>query len=155
MPTGPDHGCTNAKPMKQLLLLLPLTLFSVPVQAQQVNYFGVCTQNQEVYQPGGYDRYGNYYPGGVSVQSYNVPCNQINGGAYYYNRGYNGYYGYNGYRGYYGRASNPNCNPTRTILGAVIGGAIGRSMTSTNNNRNNRGWATALGAGLGGLTFAC
>jgi len=140
--------------MKQLLLLLPLTLFSVPVQAQQVNYFGVCTQNQEVYQPGGYDRYGNYYPGGVSVQSYNVPCNQINGGAYY-NRGYNGYYGYNGYRGYYGRASNPNCNPTRTILGAVIGGAIGRSMTSTNNNRNNRGWATALGAGLGGLTFAC
>ena len=154
MPTGPDHGCTNAKPMKQLLLLLPLTLFSVPVQAQQVNYFGVCTQNQEVYQPGGYDRYGNYYPGGVSVQSFNVPCNQINGGAYY-NRGYNGYYGYNGYRGYYGRASNPNCNPTRTILGAVIGGAIGRSMTSTNNNRNNRGWATALGAGLGGLTFAC
>jgi len=144
--------------MKQLLLLLPLTLFSVPVQAQQVNYFGVCTQNQEVYQPGGYDRYGNYYPGGVSVQSYNVPCNQINGGAYY-NRGYNGYYGYNrgyyGYNGYYGRRSNPNCNPTRTILGAVIGGAIGRSMTSTNNNRNNRGWATALGAGLGGLTFAC
>ena len=154
MPTGPDHGCTNAKPMKQLLLLLPLTLFSVPVQAQQVNYFGVCTQNQEVYQPGGYDRYGNYYPGGVSVQSYNVPCNQINSGAYY-NRGYNGYYGYNGYGGYYGRASNPNCNPTRTLLGAVIGGAIGRSMTSTNNNRNNRGWATALGAGLGGLTFAC
>jgi len=144
--------------MKQLLLLLPLTLFSVPVQAQQVNYFGVCTQNQEVYQPGGYDRYGNYYPGGVSVQSYNVPCNQINGGAYY-NRGYNGYYGYNrgyyGYNGYYGRRSNPNCNPTRTLLGAVIGGAIGRSMTSTNNNRNNRGWATALGAGLGGLTFAC
>lgn len=154
MPTGPDHGCTNAKPMKQLLLLLPLTLFSVPVQAQQVNYFGVCTQNQEVYQPGGYDRYGNYYPGGVSVQSYNVPCNQINSGAYY-NRGYNGYYGYNGYGGYYGRRTNPNCNPTRTILGAVIGGAIGRSMTSTNNNRNNRGWATALGAGLGGLTFAC
>lgn len=139
--------------MKQLLLLLPLTLFSVPVQAQQVNYFGVCTQNQEVYQPGGYDRYGNYYPGGVSVQSYNVPCNQINSGAYY-NRGYNGYYGYNN-GGYYGRRTNPNCNPTRTLLGAVIGGAIGRSMTSTNNNRNNRGWATALGAGLGGLSFAC
>jgi hypothetical protein len=137
--------------MKQLLLLLPLTLFSVPVQAQQVNYFGVCTQNQEVYQPGGYDRYGNYYPGGVSIQSYNVPCNQINSGAYY-NRGYNGY---NGYGGYYGRASNPNCNPTRTLLGAIIGGAIGRSMTSTNNNRNNRGWATALGAGLGGISFAC
>ena len=155
MLTGPDHGCTNAKPMKQLLLLLPLTLFSVPVQAQQVNYFGVCTQNQEVYQPGGYDRYGNYYPGGVSVQSYNVPCNQINSGSYY-NHGYYGYNrGYYGYNGYYGRRTNPNCNPTRTLLGAVIGGAIGRSMTSTRNNRNNRGWATALGAGLGGLTFAC
>ena len=57
MLTGQDHGCTNAKPMKQLLLLLPLTLFSVPVQAQQVNQFGVCTQYQEVYQPGGYDQY--------------------------------------------------------------------------------------------------
>ena len=65
-----------------------------------------------------------------------------------------GYYGNNN-SGYYGRRTNPNCNPTRTILGAVVGGAIGRSLTSTNNNRNNRGWATALGAGLGGLTFAC
>lgn len=152
MQIGHHRIFTNAKPMKQLLLLLPLTLFSVPVQAQQVNQFGVCTQYQEVYQPGGYDQYGNYYSGGVSVQSFNVPCNQINSGAYY-NRGYNGYYGYN--NGYYGRRSNPNCNPTRTLLGAVIGGAIGRSMTSTNNNRNNRGWATALGAGLGGLSFAC
>lgn len=134
--------------MKHLLLLLPLTLFSVPVKAQQVNQFGVCTQYQEVYQPGGYDRYGNYYPGGVSVQSFNVPCNQINSGSYY-NRGYNGY------GGYYGRLTNPNCNPTRTLLGAVLGGAIGRSMTSTNNNRNNRGWATALGASIGGLSFAC
>ena len=153
MQIGHHRIFTNVKPMKQLLLLLPLTLFSVPVQAQQVNQFGVCTQYQEVYQPGGYDGYGNYYPGGVSVQSFNVPCNQINSGAYY-NRGYNGYNGYNN-GGYYGRRSNPNCNPTRTLLGAVIGGAIGRSMTSTNNNRNNRGWATALGVGLGGLTFAC
>ena len=135
------------------LILLSLLFLPTPVVAQQVNQFGVCVQYQEVYTPGGYDQYGNYFPGGVSTQSYNVPCNQVNSGwrpsNQYYNNG--GYYG----RGYYGRRTNPNCNPTRTALGAVIGGAIGRSMTSTRNNRNNRGWATALGAGIGGLTFAC
>jgi hypothetical protein len=136
--------------MKHLLLLLPLTLASVPVQAQQVNNFGVCTQYQEVYVPGGYDQYGNYYQGGVQTQSYNVPCNQVSGGSWNGNQG-----GYYGGSGYYGRATNPNCNPVRTLLGATLGGAIGRSMTSTPNNRNNRGWATALGASLGGLAFAC
>ena len=135
--------------MKHLLLLLPLTLASIPVQAQQVNNFGVCTQYQEVYVPGGYDQYGNYYPGGVQTQSYNVPCNQVSGGNW------NGNSGYYGGSGYYGRATNPNCNPVRTLLGATLGGAIGRSITSTPNNRNNRGWATALGASLGGLAFAC
>jgi len=132
-----------------LALLLPLTLSTVSVQAQQVNQFGVCTQNQEVYQPGGYDEYGNYVSGRVSVQSYNVPCNSINQGW----RPTNQYYNNGG--GYYGRETNPNCNPVRTLLGATLGGAIGRSMTSTRNNRNNRGWATALGASIGGLAFAC
>ncbi len=135
--------------MKQLFLLLPLTLFSVPVQAQQVNQFAVCTQNQEVYQPGGYDRYGNYVPGGVSVQTYNVPCNNVNQGY----RPTNQYYGYGGGGSYYGRRTNPNCNPTRTVLGAVLGGAIGRAAASS--YPQNYGWATALGASLGGLTFAC
>jgi hypothetical protein len=149
--------------MKKLIssLLVIGVLAPITVSAQQVNTYGVCRQYQEVYTPGGYDQYGNYFPGGVNTQSYNVPCNQVNSGwrpsNQYYNGG--GYYGrgYNGYNngGYYGRRTNPNCNPTRTLLGAVVGGAIGRSMTSTNNNRNNRGWATALGAGLGGLTFAC
>ena len=133
--------------MKHLILLLPLTLFSVPAQAQQVNQYGVCTQYQEVYVPGGYDQYGNYYPGGVQTQSYNVPCNQVYGNSWNPNQ-------YNN-NGYYGRATNPNCNPVRTLLGATLGGAIGRSMTSTSNNRRNRGWATALGASIGGLTFAC
>ena len=142
--------------MKKLFLLLPLTLFSVPVQAQQVNQFAVCTQNQEVYSPGGYDQYGNYVPGGVSVQTYNVPCNNVNQGW----RPANQYYGYGGgYRygygyGYgYGRRSNPYCNPTRTALGAVMGGAIGRAAASA--YPQNYGWATALGASLGGLAFAC
>ena len=139
------------------LILLSLLFLPAPVVAQQVNQFGVCVQYQEVYTPGGYDQYGNYFPGGVSTQSYNLPCNQVNSGwrssNQYYNNG--GYYRRGYYGGYYGRRTNPNCNPTRTALGAVIGGAIGRSMTSTRNNRNNRGWATALGAGIGGLTFAC
>lgn len=125
--------------MKQLLLLLPLTLFSVPVQAQQVNQFAVCTQNREVYQPGGYDQYGNYIPGGVSVQTYNVPCQ--------------GYIPTNQYYGGYGRSTNPNCNPTRTLLGTVLGGAIGRAAASA--YPDNYGWATAAGAAIGGLTFAC
>jgi hypothetical protein len=129
--------------MNKLFLLLPLTLFSVPVQAQQVNNFAVCTQNQEVYQPGGYDRYGNYYPGGVSVQTYNVPCN---GAA-------NQYYGNGGGNGYYGRATNPNCNPVRTLLGTALGGAIGRAAAS--GHSQNYGWATVLGGAIGGLTFAC
>ena len=136
--------------MKKLLLLSTFLFVPMPVMAQQVNQFGVCTQYQEVYVPGGYDQYGNYYPGGVQTQSYNVPCNQVSGGSWNGNQGY-----YGGGNGYYGRATNPNCNPTRTLLGATLGGAIGRSMTSTPNNRNNRGWATALGASLGGLAFAC
>ncbi len=130
--------------MKQLLLLLPLTFASVPVQAQQVNNYGVCTQYQEVYVPGGYDQYGNYYQGGVQTQSYNVPCNQVSGGSWNSNQGSSGYYG---------RPSNPNCNPTRTILGAVFGGAVGRAAAM--NYPKNYGWATALGASLGGLAFAC
>jgi hypothetical protein len=138
------------------LILLSLLFLPAPVVAQQVNQFGVCTQYQEVYTPGGYDQYGNYFPGGVSTQAYNVPCNQVNSGWRPTNQYYNGG-GYNGYNnsGYVGRATNPNCNPIRTTLGAVLGGAIGRSMTSTRNNRNNRGWATALGASLGGLAFSC
>jgi hypothetical protein len=135
--------------MKKLLLLLSIIFLPAPSMSQQVNQFGVCTQYQEVYTPGGYDQYGNYFSGGVRTQSYNVPCNQVSGGNWNPNQGY-----YGG-SGYYGRATNPNCNPTRTLLGAVLGGAIGRSMTSTSNNRNNRGWATALGASLGGLAFSC
>ena len=57
--------------------------------AQQVNQYGVCTQYQEVYVPGGYDQYGNYYQGGVQTQSYNVPCSQVNGGNWNPSNQYN------------------------------------------------------------------
>lgn len=119
--------------MKQLFFLLPLTLFSVPVQAQQVNNYAVCTQNQEVYQPGGYDQYGNYVPGGVSVQTYNVPCNGT----------VNQYYGGGGYRG--------GCRPTPTILGALLGGGVAASMS----RGNGYAWSVPVGAAIGGAIFGC
>jgi hypothetical protein len=125
--------------MKQLLFLLPLALLSAPVQAQQVNQYAVCTQNQEVYRPGGYDRYGNYVPGGVSVQSFNVPCNNVNQGY----RPANQYYG-NGYGGRY-------CNPTRSALGALLGGGVAASMSRGNGYY----WSVPVGAAIGGAMFGC
>jgi len=122
--------------MKHLFLLLPLTLLSVPVHAQPVT----CTQYTQVYVPGVYDSYGNYIPGGVRTQ-----CT-----AY---QPYYPYQAYQPYQQYYGRRTNPNCNPTRTLLGAVLGGSIGRAAAM--NYPKNYGWATALGASVGGLTFAC
>ena len=131
-----------------LSLILPF-VFVAPTQAQQVNVYAesYCYTNIEQYVPGYYDAYGNYVSGYVNSTRNRVPCGNnvvVNQQPYYNNGG-----------GYYGRRTNPNCNPSRTILGVVLGGAIGRSMTSTRNNRNNRGWATALGASIGGLTFSC
>ena len=131
-----------------LSLILPF-VFVAPTQAQQVNVYAesYCYTNIEQYVPGYYDAYGNYVSGYVNSTRNRVPCGNnvvVNQQPYYNNGG-----------GYYGRRTNPNCNPSRTILGAVLGGAIGRSMTSTRNNRNNRGWATALGASIGGLSFSC
>lgn len=125
--------------MKKLLLLLPLTFISVPVQAQQVNQFAVCTQNQEVYRPGGYDQYGNYIPGGVSVQTYNVPCNNVNQEY----RPSNQYYNNSNSRVY--------CNPTRSLLGALLGGGIAASMSRGNGYY----WSVPVGAFLGGAAFGC
>jgi hypothetical protein len=152
--------------MKKIFIIpLIFSFFSVPAYSQQVTTIQECRQYQESYFPGGVDYYGNYVQGGVATQRNNINCqtgrvysstpyygNNNSPQPYYNNNNYNNNYNN---RGYYGRATNPNCNPTRTLLGAVLGGAIGRSMTSTSNNRNNRGWATALGASIGGLTFAC
>ncbi len=141
--------------MKHLILLLPLTFLPMPVMAQQINAFGVCTQYQEVYVPGGYDQYGNYYPGGVQTQSYNVPCNQVSGGNW-----------------------NPTyqrqrvCNP---VAGAAMGAGLAEALSggrgykyNSNYSRNgssgsynysyrnykSNGW-TLFGAGLGALMYSC
>ena len=141
--------------MKHLILLLPLAFLPTPVMAQQVNQFGVCTQYQEVYVPGGYDQYGNYYQGGVQTQSYNVPCNQVSGGNW-----------------------NPTyqrqrvCNP---VAGAAMGAGLAEALSggrgykyNSNYSRNgssgsynysyrnykSNGW-TLFGAGLGALMYSC
>jgi len=141
--------------MKKLILLLPLAFLPMPVMAQQVNQFGVCTQYQEVYVPGGYDEYGNYYQGGVQTQSYNVPCNQVSGGNW-----------------------NPTyqrqrvCNP---VAGAAMGAGLAEALSggrgykyNSNYSRNgssgsynysyrnykSNGW-TLFGAGLGALMYSC
>jgi hypothetical protein len=152
--------------MKKIFIIpLIFSFLSVPAYSQQVTTIQECREYQERYFPGGVDYYGNYFQGSVVTQRNNINCetgrvysstpyygNNNSPQPYYNNNNYNNNY-YN--RGYYGRSTNPNCNPTRTALGALLGGAIGRSMTSTPNNRNNRGWATALGASIGGLAFAC
>ena len=54
--------------MKRLILLpLMASLFSVPVNAQQVNEFQTCTRHREVYTPGNYDYNGNYVPGRLII----------------------------------------------------------------------------------------
>jgi hypothetical protein len=143
--------------MKKFLLLLPLVFLLTPVMAQQINAFGVCTQYQEVYTPGGYDQYGNYFPGRVRTQSYNVPCNQVSSGNW-----------------------NPPvyqqrqrvCNPA---AGAAMGGGLAEALSggrgyryNSNYSRNgssgsynysyrnyrSNGWSL-FGAGLGALMFSC
>jgi len=149
--------------MKKIIILSTLLAFvPTPVQSQVTTNIQECREYQERYFPGGVDYYGNYVQGGVITQRNNIDCQTgrvysstpYNGNQVYYNNNNNNNNGYYN-RGYYGRPSNPNCNPTRTLLGAVLGGSIGRAMTSTSNNRNNRGWATALGASIGGLAFSC
>lgn len=111
--------------MKKLFLLLPLTLLSVPVSAQQVNVYQVCTYHREVYSPGGYDEYGNYVRGGVYTQSYNAPC---------------------------APTSTVYAPAPRTCyaapLGAILGGVGAYSATS---KPNNRWWSVPLGVITGGI----
>ena len=110
-------------------VMLSFLMFPTPLLAQQVNTYAVCTQNREIYQPGGYDQYGNYVSGGVRVQSYNVPCNS---GNQYYN-------------------NNAGCRPAPTILGALLGGGVAASMS----RGDGYAWSVPVGAAIGGALFGC
>jgi hypothetical protein len=101
--------------MKKLLLLLPFLLAPAPVMARHVNHYNVCVQYREVYTPGYYDIYGNYVSGGVSTQSYNVPCKYPK--SYHHN----------------GHLRNNNIPARRSCaaapIGAILGGVAGYKAT--------------------------
>lgn len=124
--------------MKHLLLLLSLTLFTAPAQAQQVNVYGVCTQYREVYRPGGYDYNGNYVQGGVYTESYNVPCAPTSV--------------YNAPAPAYAYPSRRTC--AAAPLGAILGGVGAYAATS---KPNNRWWSVPLGVLTGSIigTASC
>lgn len=127
---------------KSLLFAFAVASLSVPVQAQQTNIYSVCTNYQENYSPGYYDRYGNYVQGNVNTQSYNVQCGT---GTYYRPNGGNVYQspvaapvaqpGYG--RGY--------CSPARTTLGGLLGGGVAAAVSK----KDAWSWAIPLGAVLG------
>ena len=102
----------------------------IPVQAQQVNTYGVCTQYREEYKPGYYDYNGNYVQGTVSTQSYQVPCNSSN---------------------YNTSSKRIKCDPTQASLGALLGGGIAASMS----RGNGYAWSVPIGAAVGGAIFGC
>ena len=152
--------------MKKLFLLTCLLFLPVmPAKAQQTNIFETCIQHREHYVPGGQDRFGRYYQGQVQTERLNVDCYDnsrvlYRGVPQQYNNNYAPTpYPYPRYynRGRYYRYATPvyYCNPTRSVYGALLGGSIGSALTSTRNNRRNRGWATGLGAALGGLAYSC
>ena len=124
--------------IKKLLLILPLTLFSVPVKAQQTNIYQVCTTYAENYAPGYYDQYGNYRQGNVSTQSYKTQCGT---GTYYRpNNAVSAPY-------YASPVSQPVQQPYRRScaaapIGAILGGYGAYRATS---RVSNRWWSIPLG----------
>jgi hypothetical protein len=128
--------------MKKLLLILPLTLFSVPVQAQQTNIYQVCTTYAENYAPGYYDQYGNYRQGNVNTQSYNTQCGT---GTYYRPN--------NGGAVYASPVSQPVQQPYRRSCAAAPVGAIlgGLGAYGATKRVANRWWSIPLGVVGGGI----
>ena len=132
--------------MKKSLLFFTFVLTSVfaPVKAQQTNVYSVCTNYQENYIPGYYDRYGNYVRGGVNTQAYNVQC----GTGTYYRPNTTVVYQEPVSRTvveprpYYPRRY---CSPARTTLGGLLGGGIAAAASK----KNAWSWSIPLGAVLG------
>jgi hypothetical protein len=143
--------------MKKLLLLLPLTLASIPTEAQAQYQGPACVDIRQVNVPGGYDQFGNYYPPTTRAIQTTVPCNYgINNYNYQYYQG-NQYY-------------QQNCN---NVAGAAVGAGLAEALSGGNGyrynsnytrNRNSgsynysyrnyksNGW-TLFGAGIGSILF--
>lgn len=118
----------------KLLLIASLLTSPLPVLSQQTNIYSVCTDYQENYSPGYYDRYGNYIQGSVNTQRVNVQCGT---GTYYRpNVGYS--QNNNEYR-------RSRCSAARTTLGGLVGGGIAAAVSKKNSWK----WSIPLGAVLG------
>lgn len=120
------------------VLIASLIAAPVPAFAQQTNIYSVCTNYQENYAPGYYDRYGNYVQGRVSTERYNVQC------------GTGTYYRPNGGNVYQSPVSAPvaqprYCSPARTTLGGLLGGGAAAAIAK----QDSWSWAIPLGAVLG------
>lgn len=107
--------------MKNLIFLSILFASFVPLSAHAQYSDQVCIQR--VYVPEGYDRYGIYREGYYAERQ--VPCNNQQ------SRGY--------------------CDPSRTFLGAILGGGVAASMSRGDAYK----WSVPLGAFIGGAGFGC
>jgi len=114
------------------VLLASLIAAPISAFAQQTNIYQTCTNYQENYNPGYYDRNGNYVQGNVNTQQYNVQCGT---GTYY--RPNNGGPVYTPQQRY--------CSPARTTLGGLLGGGAAAAIAK----KDAYGWAIPLGAVLG------
>lgn len=120
-------------------VVIGLLLAAPPLsRAQVVTDFPVCVNYRERYAGGGYDAYGNYVPGVVTTERYNVDCGSaINGSGA-------------PRRFYRGNPLNPSCNTTRTILAGTLGAGIGAAF-----KRSARRYTIPIGAALFGLAYTC
>ena len=128
-------------------VLASLMFLPMPSLAQQVTEFKVCTKYRETYTPGYYDNYGNYIQGRVSSESYQVKCGRKKRVHRHYHHDHHEHHNHN-----HGHAENrASCDPTRTLLGATLGGGIGAALSRDDG----RYWAIPVGAFIGGAGIGC
>ena len=137
-----EPGGHSPRPMKLArathpLLIAALLAMPAGVNGQVVSDFPVCTNYRERYQGGGFDNDGNYVPGFVMTERFNIDCGTATNGA-------------GSYRRYQGNPLNPSCNPTRTILAGTLGAGIGAAI-----KRSARRYTVPIGAALFGLATSC
>lgn len=136
----------------KILLFFPVifSLFYMPVKSQQVTEYQICTRVREVYIPGFYDSNGNFISGRVRSDTYRVPCNATSPVAVQQPVVVQPQYvaPVSVSPRYYGEVY---CNPTRSTLGALLGGGIAASMSRGNGYY----WSVPVGAAIGGALFGC
>ena len=123
--------------MKRYVLMLALIFLPVPAFSQYYGEQSYCSYSRRVF-----DSYGNY----IRSETYYSPCQTYR--PYVQQQNYNQYgYGY-GY-GYNNR--QVYCDPSRTIIGGLLGTAVGGALS----RGNGRYWAMPLGGAIGGAAIGC